>query len=112
VDRRILFEESNIKTFFVDQTEPDTFDYISTKVDSNFDLIIDDGLHCLNANIATLIFACKNLKKGGWFVVEDIGWPTIPVWRVVSELLPEEYQSWLIDANGGRLFVVNRSGAE
>lgn len=108
VDRRILFEEHNIKTFFVDQTKPESFDALARAIDRKLDVIIDDGLHSPNANIASLTFACKNLSKGGWFVVEDIGADALPVWRVVSTLLPSEYRSWIIAAKEGMLFVLKR----
>ena len=109
VDRRILFEEDNIKTFFVDQAKPESFDALARAVNCKLDVIIDDGLHSPNANIASLTFACKNLRKGGWFVVEDIGAAALPVWRVVSTLLPNEYRSQIISAREGTLFVLRRN---
>lgn len=108
LDRRILFEEERIKTFFVDQTTPRSFDFISDAIDRDFDLIIDDGLHSPNANIATLTFALKRLKIGGWLVVEDIAPAALPVWRVISTLLPDQYKSQLIAATGVFLFSVER----
>jgi hypothetical protein len=111
IDKRILFEESNIKTFFVDQTELETFDLLASRVNRKFDLIIDDGLHAPNANIASLIFALKYLKKDGWFVVEDIQSPKLPLWRVVSKMLPDDCKSWIVDCKPGWfLFVMKRSG--
>jgi len=109
VDRRILFEEQNIKTFFVDQTKPESFDALARAIDCKLDVIIDDGLHSPNANIASLAFACKNLSKGGWFVVEDISVNALPVWQVVSRLLPSNYLSWIIAAKEGILFVLRRN---
>ena len=111
IDRRILFEEDRIKTFFVDQTNPGSFAAVATQINCKFDVIIDDGLHSPNANIATLVFACNNLKQGGWFIVEDIAAAAIPVWRVVSALLPKDYRSWLIDAEGEFLFAIRREGS-
>jgi SAM-dependent methyltransferase len=109
IDRRVLFQEARIKTFFVDQTRLDSFRSLACEVNCKFDLIIDDGLHSPNANIATLSFACDNLKEGGWFVVEDIQSAAIPVWRVISALLPTNYKSWIIAAEGGFLFVIRRN---
>jgi hypothetical protein len=110
IDRRILFQEARIKTFFVDQTNPQSLRSLASQVECKFDLIIDDGLHSPNANIATLSFACDNLKEGGWFVVEDIQTAAIPIWRVVSALLPKNYRSWIIAAEDGFLFVIRRNG--
>ena len=86
-----------------------SFDSLAAAVDRKFDLIIDDGLHSPNANIASLIFACNSLRQGGWFVVEDISLAALPVWHVVSTLLPSEYRSWIIAAKGGVVFAVQRS---
>jgi hypothetical protein len=109
IDRRILFQETRITTFFLDQTNLSSFCDLASQVDCQFDIIIDDGLHSPNANIATLIFACENLKKGGWLVVEDIKAEAIPVWRVISALVPSSYRCWVIAAEGGFLFVMKRS---
>jgi SAM-dependent methyltransferase len=106
IDRRILFQETRIRTFFVDQTNLESFRSLASQIDCKFDVIIDDGLHSPNANIATLSFACEKLKAGGWFVVEDIGAAALPVWRVISALLPNNYRSWLIDTEGGFLFAM------
>jgi hypothetical protein len=107
-DRACLFEEQRIKTFFVDQTAPQPFDLISSAIDGDFDLIIDDGLHSPNANIATLTFALARLKVGGWFVAEDIAPAAVPVWRMISTLLPEKYKSQLIGDRGAFLFTVQK----
>lgn len=109
VDKRILFEEDRIKTFFVDQTDFRSFNNITDTVGHKFDLIIDDGLHSPNANIATLAFALHTLKQDGWFVVEDICLEALPVWEVVAALLADEYSCWLVSARGGYLFVVRNS---
>jgi len=103
-DRRVLFEEDRIKTFFVDQTDLNSFDALGRGVGENLDLIIDDGLHSPNANLAVLLFALKKLKRGGWFVAEDIPDAALPVWQVVSALLPQEYKCSIASAGGSNLF--------
>jgi SAM-dependent methyltransferase len=110
IDKEILFQEKNIKTFFVDQTDIESFVTLSEKINFQFDLIIDDGLHSPNANIATLIFANKMLRPGGWFVVEDVNPAALPIWRTVSFLLPSHYSSWIISAKGALLFAIQRNG--
>jgi len=108
VDSGILFEESRIQTFFVDQTDLASFETLGQNLQAEFDLIIDDGLHSPNANVAVLIFALGKLKRGGSFVVEDIAQSALPVWQVVAALLPMEYRSRLIEARGGNMFAVER----
>ena len=106
VDRRILFSEERISTFFVDQTDPGSFVGVADAVDGGFDLIIDDGLHSPHANLATLLFALERLKIGGWFVVEDIAASALPVWQVVA-LMPDYYNSYIVASKAAFLFVVH-----
>jgi hypothetical protein len=108
IDRGILFQEDRISTFFLDQTDSDSFAQLSRSIPSEFDLIIDDGLHSPHANIATLLFGLKHLKVGGWFVVEDIAPAALPLWQVVATILPDHYESYLVDAKGALLFLVRR----
>lgn len=109
IDKRILFEEDRIKTFFVDQTNPDTFDEILKKIPNDFDLVIDDGLHSPDANISSLEFGLKIIKIGGWVVIEDISPKSIHVWQIVSSILPDNYMSQIFKSNDNIiLFTVNR----
>lgn len=109
VDRDVLFDEERISTFFVDQTDLDSFSALSGVVPAEFDLIIDDGLHSPNANIATLVFGLGRLKIDGYFLVEDISPDALPIWQLVSAaLLPSEYESDLIATENKLLFLVRR----
>ena len=96
VDRDILFSEERISTFCVDQNNLETFNNIPKLVDSKFDLIIDDGLHYQLSNLNTLIFALSNLNKDGYFIIEDIGVWTIDTWKIVKNLLPNTFESRII----------------
>ena len=69
IDRDILFEESQIKTFFVDQLDYNTFNNLPN---IKYDLIIDDGLHQIGANFNTLLWSMKHLNKDGFIAIEDI----------------------------------------
>jgi hypothetical protein len=109
IDKRILFSEDRIETFFADQTDLSSFDALSKNLGCDFDLIIDDGLHSPNANIAVLVFAFNKLKRGGWFVVEDIPYSALPVWQVIAALLPTEYTPHLISAEDEVVFAVERT---
>jgi SAM-dependent methyltransferase len=111
IDRRILFSEERIETFFVDQTSLGSFDALGQGVGTDFDLIIDDGLHSPNANIAVLTFALSRLKLGGWLVVEDIAHEALPVWQIITALLPVEYKPRLINAKGSTAFAIQRTGS-
>ena len=109
VDRRILFSEERINTFYVDQTDLGSFNAVADAVDKDFDLIIDDGLHSPHANLATLLFALERLKIGGWLVVEDVNPSALPVWQVVAALMPDRYDSQIVASKAALLFVARRS---
>lgn len=108
IDKRILFQEKRIKTFFVDQTNPSTFNSILEKIPHNFDLVIDDGLHSPNANIASLEFALKIIKVGGWVVLEDISNEAISVWQTVSALLNDSYEPHIFYSDWTIVFAIKR----
>lgn len=109
VDRRILFNEDRIETFFVDQTEPSTFDEIGKAIDSDLDLIIDDGLHSPDANLATVLFAIAKVKVGGWLVVEDIAPAALPLWQLIKLIMPEHYDSFVVAAEDALVFAACRT---
>lgn len=109
VDRDILFSEERISTFFVDQTDIDSFTEVGAAVPAELDLIIDDGLHSPNANLATLVFGINRLKVNGYLLVEDISPAAVPIWQLVSAaLLPSNYESHVVAGGDNFLFVVRR----
>ena len=73
VDKRILFLEDRIDTFFVDQRLPGTFDALWAAMPTvNLDIFIDDGLHILKAATNTLNRSIGHVKKGGYYIIEDV----------------------------------------
>jgi len=107
-DSRILFTEERIETYFVDQTNLDTFSQLSMDVGDNFDLMIDDGLHSPNANLHSLNFFLQNIKVGGFAVVEDISISTKPIWDVFANLIEHSYLSAFIETGNSSMFIVQR----
>jgi len=108
IDKQILFKEERIKTFFVDQTKPVTFDFLLKKIPKKFDLVIDDGLHQPNANIASFCFGLKIIKTGGWIVIEDISIEAICVWQIISALLPNSYEPHIFSTDKAIIFAVKK----
>jgi cephalosporin hydroxylase len=108
IDRQILFEEDRITTFFVDQTDPASFTALASLIGDDFDLIIDDGLHSPNANLAVLDFGLRKLKVGGWLVVEDIRTEALPIWHLTAAIMPQQFEARLVAARKAALFVVQR----
>jgi hypothetical protein len=73
VDRRILFNDERISTYYVDQMSRDTIDNLWRKLpDRQFDIIIDDGLHSYESNINFLEASFHKLRRNGYYVIEDI----------------------------------------
>ncbi len=68
-----LFQEDCIKTFFANQLDIPSIQNMFEKTGvEKFDVIIDDGLHCFQANHTFLRVAIDHLKEGGIYVIEDI----------------------------------------
>jgi SAM-dependent methyltransferase len=109
VDRRILFQEDRIQTHFIDQTDLGTVDALRVSMGRQFDLIIDDGLHSPNANVASLVFGLSLLKPDGVFVVEDIAPPHLPVWQVISTMLRPRFQMELVAGHAAYMCLIRRS---
>jgi SAM-dependent methyltransferase len=74
IDRDILFSSDRIKTFYCDQTSPEAIKSMwdEPELQSNFDIIIEDGLHTFNANVCFFENSIHKLNPGGYFIIEDI----------------------------------------
>ena len=102
VDRDILFQADRIKTSYVDQMNLQTFkDMNVTFGNVKFDLIIDDGLHSIGANVNTLLYALDQVADGGWIVIEDIHIPDN--WRTIDCILGKDkrYETFMVKAGNG-----------
>jgi hypothetical protein len=72
IEEKVLFEENRIKTALVDQTNSESVERLFGSFGDEFDLIVDDGLHGMNANMTFFQCAFKRLKRGGLFIIEDV----------------------------------------
>lgn len=81
VDKNILVDKEGIKCFHLDSTSPESISELREKlmleVPTGFDLIVDDGLHTPESNLALLRNFYPLLKPNGYYVIEDIP----DVWR-------------------------------
>ncbi|HEX8412560.1 MAG TPA: hypothetical protein VF637_01555 [Sphingomicrobium sp.] len=110
IDRRILFSEDRIDTYFVDQTNLASFAELSAACEGGVDLLIDDGLHSPAANVTVLEFGLSRVRAGGWIVVEDIAAAALPHWQVVGTAFRDVLRCELIEAREGYLFAAMRIG--
>lgn len=109
IDKRVLFQEPRIHTFYVNQLDLDSFSNLMATTPDDFDLIIDDGLHSPDANIASLEFGIRKIKKNGWIVIEDIRPEAINIWHIVASILPKDtFETHLFDADDFIVFAVKR----
>jgi len=73
IDKNILFEEDRIKTFYVDQLNEFSIKEMWQNINkSNFDIILDDGLHTLEAGITMFLNSFDKLRKNGIYIIEDV----------------------------------------
>jgi hypothetical protein len=74
IDRAILFENDRIKTFYCDQLDSTAIRELWShpEFQAGLDIIIEDGLHTLEANISFLEGSLGHLRPGGTYIVEDI----------------------------------------
>jgi hypothetical protein len=82
IDRRILFQEDRIKTFYCDQLDPSSIRELWSQPDlqGGADIIIEDGLHTLEANVSFLERSLEHLRPGGIYITEDILLDNVDDW--------------------------------
>ena len=90
IDRSILFQNERIRTFYCDQLDAGAIAalWAEPALAEGMDLIIEDGLHTLEASRNFLDGSLRMLRTGGLYVAEDIATETLPAWR---RLLAEVY---------------------
>jgi hypothetical protein len=92
VDKKILFQEDRIETFFIDQTDIGVLREAKQRfAPKTFDLMIDDGLHLQGANLNFLVFALDLVKDDGTIVIEDVDEDDRLFWCVVSQVFKIPY---------------------
>ncbi len=73
LDRDVLFTEDRIKTYFIDQTNSTIIAEFWKNVDlTDFDLILDDGLHEYHAGICLFENSIDKLADHGIYIIEDV----------------------------------------
>jgi hypothetical protein len=90
IDKRILFNDDRIKTYFCDQTNEQSINNLWNNTDLinlEFDIILDDGLHEFNANLTFFENSFFKLKKGGKYIIEDLFPETIKNFEDIKEEL-------------------------
>lgn len=71
IKQDLLFNTGNIKTFFVDQSNPPTFSSLKGKLPPKVDIIIDDASHVYDMTIETFENMFEIVSDGGIYIIED-----------------------------------------
>ncbi len=90
-DSNILFEEERIKTYHFDQNEISSLNNLPNEYLEKVDVLIDDGLHSVVANINSIFFAQKLLKSGGYLVIEDISKYSEKLYQLILFIAKENF---------------------
>ena len=107
VDEKILFEEKNIETFFIDQLETKTIKNIKKSI-PKLDLIIDDGLHQPDANLNVILDLLDHLNPNGILVIEDIEPNFVHIFKIIEKIYnnSDSYKSSLIKMRNGYCLLI------
>ena len=70
-----LYRSKRLYNFFTDTSSRYSIEKNILKKDIQFDLIIEDASHMLKDQIISLFILFKNLKSGGFFIIEEIDFP-------------------------------------
>jgi hypothetical protein len=120
VDRGILFQEDRIKTFYCNQLDQSSIRdlWSNPGLQEGADILIEDGLHTLEANISFLEGSLRHLRPGGIYVTEDIMLSDVESWydrlgSVYSKQYPAYEFAFAViarDGSGGsnNLLVIRR----
>ena len=73
IDPRSLITEERIQSFQIDQTNPQSINIFWEQIPNiTFELMIDDGLHNVNAGITLLLNSIHKLSPEGIYIIEDV----------------------------------------
>jgi hypothetical protein len=75
IDKRILFQDHQIKTYYCDQCDSQSIQSMFLNNDLKdivFDIIIEDGLHEFEPQLNFLKNSIHKLKKRGIYITEDL----------------------------------------
>lgn len=111
VDKKILFEEKNIETYFIDQLETETIKNIKKSI-PKLDLIIDDGLHQPDANLNVILDLLDHLNPNGILVIEDIEPNFVHIFKIIEKIYNnnDNYKSSLINMRKGYCLLIQNLG--
>jgi hypothetical protein len=121
IDRAVLFTEGRITTFYCDQLNRTSINKLweNPSLSEEFDVVIEDGLHTFEANVSFLESSIHKVRRGGYYIIEDVREADLPRWR---EQLKTRYATsysdfsfclvnlpWLFNTSDNILLVARRN---
>lgn len=107
IDSEMLFEEDRITTQWVDQLNRQTLKQLFGG-ENDFDLVIDDGLHSIDANFATYFELRSRLRIGGHLVIEDVHEAALDFWQLMLSTCGSQFDGQIIRTKAAFLVVFTR----
>jgi hypothetical protein len=93
VDPNSFVFSERIKSLHVDSTSEESLLALRISLEeeapSGMDLIVDDGLHTPEANLRNLRALMSLVRKGGYYVIEDIPHQWLGFWAIVGSGLDD-----------------------
>lgn len=105
VDKECLFEEERIHTCFTDQLSLLTLHSTLGNM-GPYDMIIDDGLHAIGANINVILFGLEHIASPGFLVIEDIDFRRMPLWKTIDSILRHKYMTYFVKDVSCMVYVI------
>lgn len=102
IDSKILFTGKLIRTYYCDQLKLDTLKELKRNLirDCSYPgigMIVDDGLHDLEANLNSLSIFWDILIPGGWYAIEDL--TSTNLFEIFNSIDKNELEEWAIWGN-------------
>jgi len=73
IDKKTLINSNRIKSYYVDQNDQSSIKDMWNNINKiNFDIIIDDGNHAIEAGVMFFKNSFDRLKKNGQYIIEDV----------------------------------------
>lgn len=109
IDSRVLFQENRIRTYHLDQTNDDSWNTLMLELgEDKYDLVIDDGLHAPVANLRSIIYGLRLLKRNGVLVIEDAAVQSLPLWETALHLVSDSFSGYIVKTKKAYLVVFTK----
>ena len=107
IDDNIKSKHNDIELKIVDQLNRKSVNKFSNSI-INQSIIIDDGLHCVKANLITITELLSKLEIEGFYIIEDVKKSLIGFWNLFCNTLSTSYTGLIVEGVYSNLVVIKR----